>query len=66
MSTDVLVHCRRSLRNLEPKLQTRKNNALFFLETFLVWKNLLTSKRGHSGGLIFLILINWGQNFWGL
>ena len=53
---------RRNLWMLEPKLKSRKKYCTFFsLNLFNIprgipwhhWKNLLTSKRGHSGGLNF-------------
>ena len=57
-----LLDSRRSLSMLEQKLKSRKKNCTFFsLNLFSIprdipwhlWKNLLTSKRGHSGGWNF-------------
>ena len=57
-----LSYIRRSLWMFAPKLKSRKKNCTFFsLNLFSIprdipwhhWKNLLTSKRGRSGGLNF-------------
>ena len=57
-----LSYIRRSLWMFAPKLKSRKKNCTFFsLNLFSIprdipwhhWKNLLTSKRGHSGGWNF-------------